>query len=360
MKALVTGGNGLIGANILRELCRAGHSATALVRRSSDISRIAHLPIDLAYGDVMDAESLAAALPGHDVVFHTAVHFTYWGHSSEAMHSHATQGSCNVLRAAHKAKATRVVMTSSTVTLGATLEPVARDETALMEDSSNQPVYVQAKVAQEHAALATAQQLGVDLVLALPAMSVGPHSTTLGPSNAVITTFLADPLRLTYAGGCNIVAVEDVARGHILLAEKGQPGERYVLGSENLDWPQIHSSIAELCGLRAPSGLASSSLCYTLALAEELRARLQNDVPATTREQARMVGRYYWYSHAKAAALGYAPQPARCALATAIAWLAASPHVSRETRCGLRLSREVYDARRATAASESIFVRRAA
>src|SRR5438445_273295 len=84
-----------------------------------------------------------------------------------------------------------------------------------------------------------ASVVGLDLEIVCPTMSAGPHGRQLGPSNAVVTTYLSDPFRLTFAGGCNIVSVEDVARGHLLAALHGRPGARYVLGGENLEWATI-------------------------------------------------------------------------------------------------------------------------
>ncbi len=179
-------------------------------------------------------------------------------------------------------------------------------------------------------------------------MSVGPFGAGLGPSNGIITSYLADPLRLTWAGGCNIVSVRDVAAGHLLLARHGQPGQRYVLGSQNLHWREVHSLVAELAGVSGPQATASALACYGVALGEEVRARVTGKPPLATRAQARMVGRYYWYSHARAAALGFSPRPARAALADALAWLSPGPHVSREMRTGMRLAREVHAARWAT------------
>lgn len=245
-------------------------------------------------------------------------------------------------------------MTSSTVTLGASHGPEVRDETASAAAETGESEYVNAKIAQERDALEAALRLGVEIVVACPTMSVGPFASRLGPSNGVITSYLADPMRLTWAGGCNIAAVEDVARGHLLLAERGQAGARYVLGGENLTWAEIHGLVADLAGVRAPTAPASAVTCYGVALAEEARAHLTGRPPLATRAQARMVGRYYWYSHARAAALGYRPRPARAALAGALAWLAPSAHVSRETRTGMRLHRDVHAARLARAGEERV------
>ena len=352
MKALVTGANGLIGANLLRELLLSGHDVRAMVRPTADQTHIVVLPVEIVYGDVLDPASLVPAMAGQDWVFHTAVHFSYWGHTPEDMARTAVDGTRNVLIAAHDAGVRRIVMTSSSVTLGADYGPTIRDENMRADDLSDEPAYVRAKIDQENEAIALARSIGVDLVIACPTMSVGPFGAALGPSNGVITSYLADPQRLTWAGGCNIVAVRDVARGHILLAERGLPGERFVLGSENLHWHEIHTMIAELTGTPPPGAPASATTCYWVALAEESRATLTGNAPLATRAQAKMVGRYYWYSHERAAAIGYAPRPSRAALADAIAWLVQGEHVSRETRMRIRLDRSVHDARAALASHE--------
>lgn len=353
MKALVTGANGLIGANLLRELLRDGATVTGLVRPTADISSINALPVELKVGDVLDPESLARAVAGQEVVFHTAVAFAYWGQEPAAMARTAIEGSLNLLAAAAEAGVRRVVMTSSSVTLGASYRPEIRDEASSAQDDPDESAYVLAKIAQEQEALAAARRLGVEIIFACPTMSVGPFGAGLGPSNGILTSYLADPLRMTWKGGCNIVSVRDVAAGHLILAQRGAPGERYVLGSENLDWRDIHSMVAELAGVAPPRTTASAVTCYGVAAAEELRARLTGKAPLATRAQARMVGRYYWYSHGRARALGYHPRPARQALAEALAWLSPSPHISRETRVGMRLAREVHAARRAMALDEA-------
>jgi len=360
VKALVTGANGLIGANLLRELLARGWDVRGLVRPTADLSTVADLPVALAFGDVLDPESLAPAAAGADVIFHTAVAFSYWGHDPLVMARTAIEGSANVLAAAAAQGVRRVVMTSSSVTLGASYRDEVRDEAFTAQDDPDEPAYVRAKIEQEGAAMALARRLGLEVVFACPTMSVGPFGASLGPSNAVVTSYLADPLRLTWAGGCNIVSVGDVAAGHVLLAGHGQAGQRYILGSENLAWAEIHALVAELAGVPRPRTSASAVACYAVALAEETRARLTGKPPLATRAQARMVGRRYWYSHARAAALGYRPRPARAALAEALAWLSPGPHVSRETRAGMRLAREVHEARRAIAEAERRWVAAAA
>jgi dihydroflavonol-4-reductase len=344
VKALVTGANGLIGANLVRALLAEGHEVRAFVRATSDLRSLSGLDVETVYGDVLEQETILAAADGCDVLFHAATIFAYWGHTSGELDKVAINGVLNAIEAARSAGVRRFVLTSSSVVLGSSVRPTVRDERALMREK-NAPPYVTSKVEQERAAFARAKELGLELVAVCPTMSVGPHDYRLSPSNAVIMTYLKDPFKLTYPGGCNIVSVLDVARGHILAAENGVPGERYLLGSENLEWPDIHRTVSELCGVPGPFFFANHTTSYLAAAANEALSWLTRRPPPTTRLQARMVGRYYWYRHDKAAALGFSPRPARQALAAAIAWLTTSPHVSRELRATLKLSREVYQAR---------------
>ena len=208
---------------------------------------------------------------------------------------------------------------------------------------------MQAKIAQDREALDLADTLGLELVLACPTMSVGGIATTLGPSNGLITSYLADRSRSTFAGGCNIVSAADVGAAHILLAAKGKAGTHYLLGSENLEWAEIHALVGVLTGVGGPFIEIGPRAASFAAGAEEWLARLSNRSAHTSREQAGMVGRYYWYDNARAKALGFAPRTAAIALIEAVAWLASSPHISREIRTTMRLADVVQRFRHQTA-----------
>lgn len=353
MKALVTGANGLIGASVVRALLNRGHSVRALVRRSSRLDAIEGLPIEVTSGDLHDRRGLQRAAKGCEVLFHTAGHFTYAVHDLATLERTAVDGSLSVLEAAKRARARRVVVTSSSVVFGYSTDRRILSETVPVRGGPSEPPYVVSKVHQDRAVTTRGEELGIDVILACPTMSIGPFGTVLGPSNGTLVTYLSDPFRLTYTGGCNLVSVDDVGTGHVILAERGLPGHHYILGSENLEWEEIHTLIAELAGVPGPSMIAGRAACLLAATAEEWYARFQQRPALTTREQARMVGRYYWYSHEKIASLGYSPRTVRVAIAEAIAWLAKSPHVTRAARADMSLSREVYAARSAIAARES-------
>jgi dihydroflavonol-4-reductase len=346
MRAFITGAGGLIGTNLVRELVARGVAVRAMVRRARLIQGVRDADVELCTGDVLDSpEVLAGPMAGCDLLFHAATPFAYSGIDEDALERTATIGTRNVLRAAAVAGVRRVVVTSSSVVFGSSEEPSPRDESSVPEARFVEPGYVRAKIKQAELAIAEGARLGLEVVLVCPTMSLGYPTTNLGPSNAIVVAYLSDPLRMTYPGGCNLVSVRDIARGHWLAAERGEPGQCYLLGSEDLHWHEIHSLIAELCGVGHPAIEINHAAAYLAATYEELRARLRGREPLTTRTQARMVGRYYWYSHARAGQLGYAPRPARAALAEACAGLAASPHVSREIRATMTLHPEVHAAR---------------
>ncbi len=341
MKALVTGGTGLIGAHIVRALIDDGHTVRALARNKH--RHDATLPVDWATADLLDPSvNLEAACAGCDAVFNTAAHFAYTGVSTAELHDIAVTGTDRLLHACARAGVNRIVVTSSSVVFGHNTDATQRDETTGLASGDSEAPYGRAKIAQHRHSLELGAHLNLDVRFACPTMTLGPTTARLGPSNGLVAAYLADPFACTFPGGCNLVSARDVARGHLLIAQHGAPGESYLLGSQNMTWRQIHTAIAELAGTAPPRITLNHSLSFLAATADELRAALHGRVALSTREQAQMVGRYYWYSHAKAASLGYTPAPAREALIETISWLAASPHVARETRINMHLSPEIY------------------
>jgi dihydroflavonol-4-reductase len=342
VRALVTGATGLIGAHLVHSLVDRGYEVRALARKTSRLDSLTGAPVEVAIADVRNVgASLDTACADCDVVFHGAAQFAY-GVDPSALCATAVTGTENMLAACARVGVPRVVITSSSVVFGHRETANRIDETAGLAGDRGEPPYVAAKIAQHRRALELAEQLKLDVRLACPTMTLGPTAGRLGPSNGLVVTYLADPFGCTYRGGCNLVAARDVATGHVLIAEHGVPGEAYLLGSENLTWQQIHAAIAELTGVAPPRLELNQTLAFLAATAEELRAAIGGRAPLSTREQASMVGRHYWYSHAKAAALGYVPASARAALIETISWLAASPHVSREVRAGMHLAADIH------------------
>jgi dihydroflavonol-4-reductase len=340
VQVLVTGGTGLIGSHLIRELLRTGYRVRTLVRPGSDLRALAGLPVEYAVGDVLELASLTAAAEGCVWFFHAATPFRYERDSAQAQTTIAVEGVRNALLACRTRAVKRLILTSSSVVCGSSSRLQTRTETHTLQEA-DPPLYIRAKAQQEAVALALAKELDLELVSVCPTLCVGAYDYRLGPSNGAIVQYLNDPFHSTFPGGANIVSARDVAVGHRLAAEYGSAGERYLLGSQNMEWSMIHRLISELCGLPGPQVYANHTASYLSAVAQEL-AQVYWRIPArVTREQVKMVGRFYWYAHDKAAQLGYHPMDARTALAQTIGWLMTSPHLPAGLRAMMKPEPEV-------------------
>lgn len=350
MRIAVTGARGLIGGQTVRAGLAAGHDMVAAARPSASAEALEGLPVTPRPVDVLGpTEALVELCDGADALIHCAASFSYGGDAA-ALRRLAVEGTRNVLAAASEAGVKRVVLTSSSVVFGYSDRPEPIDDSGPLASGRGQPPYVAAKIEQDVLAMEMADRLGIALVIACPTMSVGPAAPRLGPSNGMIVSYLADLTRSTFPGGCNIVAARDVGAAQILLAERGSPGEHYLVGSENMRWRDIHALIGALAGVGGPNIEMSAQAASLAAGVEELRAWLSGREPRSTREEAGMLGRFYWYDNARIRQLGFDPAPAVQALLEAVSWLAASDHVSRELRATMRLADAVQAFRYASAA----------
>lgn len=341
MVTAVTGVTGMIGRAVADRLAAQGHRVRGIARPSSAVGAVPH---DVALAAFDRPAALREALDGCDIVVHCAAVYAYGRSQRADIETANVDGTRSLIEAARDAGVRRVVVTSSSVTAGSSADGSARTESDGI-DGGYLPYYYASKVRQEEVALAAAGE-DVEVVIACPTVVMGGPSRRLVPSNAIILRYLLDYSRSTFAGGCNVVSLGDVADGHVLLAEHGVAGERYLIGSENLTWRALHSTIAHLAGVPGPRLEIPSSTAYLVSAITELWSRFAETEPLSTRDEALTVGRYYWYSHDKIAALGYSPAPARTAIAEALAWLLAGPDMPRWVRDGLRPLPEVRSGRR--------------
>jgi dihydroflavonol-4-reductase len=343
VKIAVTGASGLVGGQVVRAAVADGHEVTAIVR-SAGSPQLRGLDIRQVRAGLTDARRLGAALQGAEGLVHCAAVYAFGGDRAAEVERVNAEGTRAVIRSAAAAGVGRVVVTSSSVTCGSSESPSARDESGQLGQEPTS-AYFASKVAQEHEALTAGEAFGIPVVLALPTVVLGGPFGRLAPSNAIVLRYLLDATRSTYPGGCNVVDVRDVARGHLLLLEHGEAGKRYLLGGHDLTWRRLHTLVAELAGLPGPYAEVPAPVAWVASAAAEAWAKLTGGTPLSTREEALTVGRYYWYTSARAAQLGYAPGPARDAVAASLAWLVISEHVPRLVREALRLAPQVRAAR---------------
>lgn len=326
MITLVTGANGHIGSRLVHALAKRGRTVRAFVRRSSDLAGLQDaqglLPqgVELAYGDVLDVNSLIQALDGVGSVFHTAAVFNTRLNDESEMQRANVEGTRNMLAALKVKPVIRLVYTSSVAAIGYTRDPrVVLDEATWNSDPID--VYTATKTESEklvHAAVA----LGLDAVIVNPCTVLGPGDHKPTPSNGFILLALQKGAPVTFDSGHTYVDVDDVVEGHLLAEEHGKAGERYVLGGTQMSNDLLLAELARRRGGRAPFIHLNHAMVEALGWAVELKAKLLGGKPLFTRAKAHKLIDYYGYfSHAKAIRdLGYHPRPLAEVLDRAEAW----------------------------------------
>ena len=346
MRVAVTGATGLVGHHCVAAALAAGHDVVAVTRLGRRLpDRLVALgDIGRVSAELTDATSLARALDGVDAVIHCAAIYSYDPSAATKLADVNVTGTRLVLEAAAAAGAARAVVTSSAVTCGSSLLPLARTERDRL-GAEPAPAYYASKVRQEREALDVAERTGLEVVLALPTVVLGGPFDRLGPSNAIVLRYLLDPSRSTFPGGCNVVDARDVGAGHVALLDRGEPGGRYLLGGDDVMWRTLHSLVGELAGIGLPVAELPAAAAWLASAAAEAWARVTSTTPLSTRDEATTVGRHYWYASGRAHAIGYAARPARDAVAASLAWLAVGSDLPRVVRESLRLRPEVRAAR---------------
>ncbi|MFQ5958327.1 MAG: hopanoid-associated sugar epimerase [Alphaproteobacteria bacterium] len=321
MTILITGASGFVGSAVLRRLIDAGHAVRALVRAESDRRNLDGLAAEIAVGDLRDPDSLAAALRGCTGLYHVAADYRLWLRDPAEIYASNVDGTRNLMRAATDAGVGRIVYTSSVATLGLCADGAPADETTASTLADMIGHYKRSKFLAEEEVKRLVAEAGVPAVIVNPSTPMGPRDVKPTPTGRMIVEAAAGRMPAFVDTGLNLVHVDDVAAGHLLAFERGTVGERYILGGENMSLRDILVEIATLAGRRPPRLRLPHELVLPIAYAAEAWARVSGAEPFATVDGIRMAKKRMFFSSEKAKArLGYAPRPAREALADAVAW----------------------------------------
>ncbi len=253
MIAFVTGSNGFIGQRLTEQLSSAGHSVRCLVRSPEKFGSLSHLPgVTPVIGDLDSSDALATGVKGCDTVFHMAAYAKPWSKDKGLPHRINVKGTENILKAAFSAGVKRFVFTSSAAVIGPSpgTEPISESFPRTVPFFNE---YEETKAAAEEIVRSYSRD-GMECVIVNPSRVYGPGP--VNESNAV-TKMIRQYSRGTWRiipgdGTCvgNYVLVDDVAKGHILAAMHGTPGQRYLLGGQNLTFDQFFETLSMLTGRR--------------------------------------------------------------------------------------------------------------
>jgi dihydroflavonol-4-reductase len=327
VKALVTGATGFIGANIVRELLSDGASVRVLARRGGDRRNLAGLPLEVCEGDLLDRESLAAAVKGCDTLFHAAADYRLWAKEPAAMYAANVDGTRNMLQAAFDAGLQKVVYTSSVGTLGNIGDGTPGDEETPVSYSDMVGDYKKSKFLAERVAESFAGR-GLPLVIVNPSAPVGPLDIKPTPTGRIIVDSISGKMPAYLDTGLNIVSAAECARGHILAAEKGVVGEKYILGGENLKLIEIFAMLADISGRPAPRWRLPYGPVLFAARISAAVAALTGREPLIPLAGVQMAKKLMFFSSKKAKiALGFTTSPAYLALEQAAQWFRANGYL---------------------------------
>jgi dihydroflavonol-4-reductase len=307
-------------------LAAKGMRVRALVRGSA--GRLRELPdVEAAVGDLRDPASLDAAAQGCGLVFHVAADYRLWSRDPNELYASNVEGTRNILNAARKAGAERVVYTSTVGCIGMPGDGREGNEGTAVHLDDMTGHYKRSKFLAEREALDFASK-GLPVVIVNPTAPVGDHDFKPTPTGKIIVDFLRGRLPAYVDTGLNVVDAEDTALGHWLACERGRPGERYVLGNQNLTLREILDSLARISGLPAPRFQVPYPVAYLAGWCSTAWANLTGGEPRAPLEGVRMARKKMWVTHEKASReLGFHPGPAEGALAKAVLWFQRNGYV---------------------------------
>jgi dihydroflavonol-4-reductase len=320
MKALVTGATGFVGAAVTRALLGGQWQVRVLARRGSDRRNLRNLDVEVCEGDLGDSSSLERGAQGCDGLFHVAADYRLGAPDPAQLYRVNVEGTRNVLNAAQRAGVRRIVYTSSVATIGIPADGTPGDERTQSSLANMIGHYKRSKYLAEQV-VRDAAQGGIPVVIVSPSTPVGPGDIKPTPTGLLVLDAAAGRMPAYVDTGLNIVHVDDVAAGHLLAYERGKPGERYILGGQDMSLREILEVIARLEGRHPPRVRLPYGVVLPIAYLAEGFARLTGRSGRITLEGVRMSRKKMFFSSAKAAReLGYRWRPPVRAFEDAIRW----------------------------------------
>jgi dihydroflavonol-4-reductase len=299
MKLFVTGATGFVGSHIARLAAEQGAQLRLLTRKSSNL---ANIPVgaELVQGDLREPAAFASALQGCDALIHVAADYRLWVPDPADMYKANVDGTRELLRLAREAGVPRVVYTSSVATMGFRSDGTVVDEDTQVSEADMIGHYKRSKWLAEQGAIAAARA-GQHVVLLNPTTPIGSQDIKPTPTGRIVVDFLNRNFPAYVETGLNLVDVEEIARMHLLALERGRPGERYILGGENLTLKQILDKLAAITGLPSPTMKVPHAVAMAFAFLDEtLTGKLRGREPRATMEAVRMGKKMMFASSSKA------------------------------------------------------------
>ena len=336
MKCFVTGASGFIGSNLVHELVARGHRVKALLRTESDARGLYGAEFQRVTGDILDRPLLEREMDGCDWCFHVAATYSLWMRNYAPMYETNVEGTRNVLEAAGKVGCRKIVYTSTVGCIGLPKKVNGKyapaDESEHVSDEQMTNDYKRSKFRAEAVAFELFRKKGLPIIIVNPTAPAGPRDVKPTPTGQLIVDFLNRKLPAYLDTGLNWVHVRDVAVGHILAAQSGRFGERYILGNAEGNWTmqEMLKTLEEITGIPAPKIKVPYWVAYRAAEVNEMISFFTRKPPRAPLAGVRMAKYKMWFNPGKAIRdLGLPQTPPKQALADAVEWFRANDYVEK-------------------------------
>lgn len=324
MKVFLTGSTGFVGSHVARAYAAQSAELRLLTRKTSSLSAIDDLHAEIVVGDLGQPESLRSAIRGCEALVHIAADYRLWVRDPQQMYKVNVEGTRELLRIAREERVAKMVYTSSVATMGFKADGTIVNEETPVTLSAMIGHYKRSKFQGEQEAIQAAKA-GQHVMILNPTTPIGPGDAKPTPTGRIIVDFLNKKFPAYVDTGLNLVDVEEVARMHVVALDRGTPGERYILGGENLTLKQILDRMSAITGLPSPMMKVPHAVAMAFALFDEtFTGKLRGKEPRATVEAVRMGKKLMFASSAKAERdLGFQVLPVYPALRAAIDWFIA-------------------------------------
>jgi dihydroflavonol-4-reductase len=321
VRVFITGATGFVGAHVARKYAAEGAVLRLLTRKSSRLDSLEGLNAETVVGDLRDPATLRSALEGCDALVHVAADYRLWVRDPREMYAANVDGTRELLKMAREVGVQRVVYTSSVATMGFKSDGTIVDEDTPVTIDEMIGHYKRSKFLGEQEAIKAARA-GQHVMILNPTTPIGPGDAKPTPTGRIIVDFLNRKFPAYVDTGLNLVDVDEVARMHVVALDRGTPGERYILGGENLTLKQILDRMSAITGLPSPKIKVPHAVAMGFAFFDEtITGKLRGKEPRATVEAVRMGKKMMFASSAKAERdLGFKVLPIYNALRAAIDW----------------------------------------
>jgi dihydroflavonol-4-reductase len=324
VRIFITGATGFVGGHVARQYATEGASLRLLTRDTSRLDSLSGIDAEMVKGDLREPEKLRSALTGCDALVHVAADYRLWVRDPNQMYAANVDGTREILKLAREVGIQRVVYTSSVATMGFKADGTIVNEDTPVALSDMIGHYKRSKFLGEQAAIQAAKA-GQHVIILNPTTPIGAGDAKPTPTGRIIVDFLNKKFPAYVDTGLNLVDVDEVARMHIVALDRGTPGERYILGGENLTLKQILDRMSAITGLPSPKMKVPHAVAMAFAFFDEsFTGKLRGKEPRATVEAVRMGKKMMFASSAKAEReLGFQVLPVYPALRAAIDWFVA-------------------------------------